>query len=538
MEWIEEENGHWYPTQLAATKVDADWNQADVFAAFIRPRNIEDQDWTHVAYTGGTASDFLNAESALKVLSDFMAWLNDDDIILWWYEESLSLFKMMLDIAIKDSHKPNMLYLSKFLVTFFISNGLRKQTPYYAANAIGVDTRPTLKHYAPNDVRVICELLSKLQYPHKDVLNPPAEFSFPSLQTNPDYNPFLPYQLHIPTKIVHAKGCNELSLYDTSTKGIGFLKTAIRKGYEPCSCCRDEFKSTQKELKRSRNLSTLKNSQYSYFYASGSNVFHNASCHLVLSANKLMGACKYKTIIKKGKVPCKRCNPGPDDEIPVASTRIAPNIEKSKTTAPQHLSKEEIRALKRQQTANDERSRRLSDDTLSDTEKSDIYTLTQPGYAFWAAQGYRTFHLRSCSKLQNLTSLKGFSTYQEAISCGHSPCKTCKPTPKHDALFSVPITSRTRKDETVGDIMSKCASLRYDIVSKEKGVFIVTTPVGKWRIYKKGAAIKLDHINYVHSPGATDYHEQPRLMLSYGDAIDYIHRHDSNLATRHTKGNK
>ena len=539
MEWIEEENGYWYPTQLAATKVDADWNQEDVFAAFIKPQNTANLDWSHVAYTGGTASDFLNAKSSANVLIDFMGWLDDDDIIIWWHDASLSLFKVLLESTVKDTRKPKMLYISEHLKSFLFSNGIRKHSPYYAAEAVGVDTQPALSHYSPNDVRVIFQLLSRLQYPQQYLLTPPPRSCpEPMTQITKGYDPVLPYQCHRPTRIVHVKGCNATSPYDTNTTGINLLDTALQQGYKPCSCCRDEFKTLQRAREREHNLSILNNSQCAYFYADGSDVFHKYSCHLLLSAKKLTGIAKYDTVLRKGKIPCKRCNPGRDDEIPFFSAPSATVSEKSKKAAANpHLSKEEIRALNRQKAANYERVRRLSDDALSDTEKSDIYTLTQPRYAFWAAQGYRTFHLRSCSKLQNLTSLKGFSTYQEAISSGHAPCKTCKPTPKHDALFSVPITSQTREAESKESIMLKCASLGYDSIAKEKGVFIVTTPVGKWRIYKKGAAIKLDHINYIHTPNAKNYHEQPRLMLSYSDAINYIHRHDSTLAAKHADRN-
>jgi len=59
MEWMANENGHFSPTQLAAVKVDENWNIVDKFESFIRPRDTAFHDWEHVAYTGGTATDFL-----------------------------------------------------------------------------------------------------------------------------------------------------------------------------------------------------------------------------------------------------------------------------------------------------------------------------------------------------------------------------------------------------------------------------------------------------------------------------------------------
>jgi hypothetical protein len=46
--------------------------------------------------------------------------------------------------------------------------------------------------------------------------------------------------------------------------------------------------------------------------------------------------------------------------------------------------------------------------------------------------------------------------------------------------------------------------------------------------------VRLEHINLVATPGATSYHEQPRLFLSFRDAFDYSVRHDRHLEARGT----
>ena len=45
MEWMTNENGHFSPTQIAAVKVDENWNEVDTFSSFIRPRDTAFHDW-------------------------------------------------------------------------------------------------------------------------------------------------------------------------------------------------------------------------------------------------------------------------------------------------------------------------------------------------------------------------------------------------------------------------------------------------------------------------------------------------------------
>ena len=101
LEWITNSNGHHSPTQIAAIRVDEQWNTIDEFNSFIRPRDAEFHIWNHVAYTGGKATDFLLARNAHNVLDAFQEWLNADDVILWWYSESEKLFKKIVSLILK-----------------------------------------------------------------------------------------------------------------------------------------------------------------------------------------------------------------------------------------------------------------------------------------------------------------------------------------------------------------------------------------------------------------------------------------------------
>ena len=45
MEWISNQHGNHWPTQLAAARVDAQWNTVDTFSVLFRPRDFSLQQW-------------------------------------------------------------------------------------------------------------------------------------------------------------------------------------------------------------------------------------------------------------------------------------------------------------------------------------------------------------------------------------------------------------------------------------------------------------------------------------------------------------
>ena len=187
--------------------------------------------------------------------------------------------------------------------------------------------------------------------------------------------------------------------------------------------------------------------------------------------------------------------------------------------------KDELRAVKRQKVAAIERSDKLREG-LSQDELNNIYALTQPRYAFWAAKGHKHFHLRSCPTMKNLAHLCGFETYQDAIKARFVPCRHCKPTSKHDLKLSVPIYNQIREHESIQDLETKCKSVGVECSIDDKFVHI-KTPVGKWIVHADSLPIKLEHINLSRNPDDTKYHQQHRVFLSLTDVFLYIMRHDS-----------
>jgi len=525
LEWMTNVEGHHSPTQLAATRVDNNWNVVDEFNYFIRPRDSEFHEWNHVAYTGGTATDFLFAKNAYVVMMSFQEWLKEDDVLLWWYDESEKLFKKLVSLILKIREPHKAISINEHIYAFLAGQPHSRGNPYKIAEGRGITTRPRLKHCSSNDVRVVRELLRTISYPQESLLKPvvkPKKVLKPHMQFA-----HLPYQYDPNTKLIHLKECPTIA--DVETQGFETLKSPIRKGYKPCECCKEEYKTAFRE----RNIDILERTQYTYIYSPESKVFHKYTCGLMLSAKHIMGTRKYETVEKTGRVPCKLCHPTPQDTYkPLPPQLKVLKLKKKKSSM---LAKEDSKAVRRQKVAAEERFRRLKEDNLTETERNDIFTLTQPRFAFWVGQGYQTFHLRSCSKLQEVSNLRGFSTYKDAIRAGFTPCRKCRPTSKHDANFSIPITNRVRENEKIEDLEALCLDAGYSH-RKEGPYFYLETAVGKWRINISAAPIKLEHINLVKTPGAKKYHEQPRLFLSFLDTFDYIKRHDDELAKKKEQG--
>ena len=527
IEWITNAAGHYSPTQLAAIRVDGDWNETARFHSFIRPRDGEFHDWTHVAYSGGNPVDFLRARNAHNVLESFLDWLAEDDIVLWWYNESDQVFNKLHRLILKTRFAKRTISIQDYVYAFLHGQPKSRGNAYQIAEARGILTNPSLKHYAINDAEVMRKLMKKIAYPQKDLLKPvvrPDVVHKPSKQFAE-----LPYRYDTATNMIHLKDCPALSKDEAVTIGFESWKAPLKKGVKPCGCCKEEYRIAFRE----RNMDILERTQYTYVYTKDSMVFHKYSCGVMLSAKSILGSRKYETVIKTGRKPCKLCNPSPEDvyrPLP-PQEKIARLQKKTKKT----VSREDARAILRQRVAAEERDRRLKDDTLTEQERNDVFTLTQPRFAFWSGQGYRTFHLRTCPKLRELSNLRGFATYKEAVSTGYTPCRKCKPTTKHDVKVSIPITNQVRPDEKIEDLETLCREAGYSH-HRDGPYLYLETPVGKWRIHVSESPVKLDHINLVKTPKINQYHEQPRIFLSFLDAFQYIKRHDKKLEREKSEG--
>lgn len=527
MEWMTNENGHFSPTQLAAVKVDENWNIVDKFESFIRPRDTAFHDWEHVAYTGGTATDFLHARKGYNVFTTFNEWLSEDDIILWWYSESEVLYKKLINIIAKITDNHKMVSINRYVAEFLSGQPQSRGNSYKVAEGQGIAVDETLKHNSANDVKVMQELMSIIEYPQELLLKPTEKSKKSSEPQSSGEN--LPYQYDVATNKIHKKGCKHLENCEI-TKGFSLLKSSFRKGGVPCECCKEEYK---KEF-RERNIDIIDRTAYTYVYSPDSEVYHKYTCGLILSAKTIMGTRTYKAILKTGKKPCKVCNPTPTDVYKPLPPQYKENRLKKKKIH-KFLSSEDAKAVKKQRGIAAERKTKLENTSLTETEIKDIYTLTQPEFAFWAGKGYQTFHLRSCSKLQELSNLRGFKTYKQAVRAGFTPCRKCKPTAKHDVNVSIPIGNRIRIDEKIEDVEIMCKEAGFPCYMEGSYLYIETS-VGKWRINIGTSPVKVEHINIAKNPMAKTYHKQPRIFLSFIDTFDYIKRHDTELAKKKANG--
>ena len=79
MEWISNQRGNHWPTQLAAARVDAHWNTVDTLSTLFRPKDFSFQQWGHMAFSGWNKEQFLNGESLYAGLDAFRHWLQPED---------------------------------------------------------------------------------------------------------------------------------------------------------------------------------------------------------------------------------------------------------------------------------------------------------------------------------------------------------------------------------------------------------------------------------------------------------------------------
>ena len=302
--------------------------------------------------------------------------------------------------------------------------------------------------------------------------------------------------------------------------------------------CRSEL------LKQDKNdLLTLSQEEYVFFVASGYQNFHRRTCPRLEGRIGIRGFKSYAQALKAGLSPCKTCKPTRNtgmsrtnkksealSEMRLQSvTEKQKNEKKAPCEIPRYsLKQSELAAVLRLEQAQKERNTAPNRADMTEQEKADFYTLTQPRFAFFAAKGYQAFHTRNCHRLMGRCDIRGFDTFAHAKHAGYTPCKYCKPTSKYDMTLSIPIDNQIRASEKVEDLANACKQYGYPYLLKED-VFALETPVGKWKIYTKTHPVTVDHINVARDPLCTTYHQQHRIFLSMLDALNYINKHDTNL---------
>lgn len=507
LEWVENDAGLVSFTQISMTRVDEKWKLVRGISRRMRPKDSSFHRWNHVAFTGGTEEMFLSAPSYSQAFEDIENWLWPSDTIVWWSNESMEWVQKMVPTITN----PQIVINER--VTNFLGHKLC--SPYQLGKKLKL-TPPGAMHNARNDVEMMRMVLEGIQFP-----NPIPETIAPAATSA--FTPFVPeYIAHIETNKIHKKGCTQLPTTG-STKGYNELTKPVGKGYVPCDCVKEDYR----KARRTRNQSIIDRTEYCFIYSPESKVFHRRDCKIALNAKNIMGTVQYHSCLSTGRVPCKVCNPQYKDET---YQHVLSGKKGSHKKIPiPGLSAKEQRAIKRHRQAQEERAAYRNSGALDQEGKDDLYTLTQPRFAFWAAAGYKTFHLRNCKKMSGLTNLKGFSLYNEAMSSGYRPCKCCRPSPKHDIHVSLPIYSKRRFGEGIEVLVDACKENSYEY-SQEGCQFTLETPVGIWRINTANSPYKLHHINTAMTPeNRTNFHRQPRIFYSLKDTFVYIKRHDDTI---------
>ncbi len=520
MEWITNKNGHHCPTQLAALRVDEEWNTVDSFSTLIRPRDFTFEYWNHMAYSGWQVADFRDADKLYVALDSFVNWLHQDDILCWWHTDSNDMYNLFMKLSGVRDMASEVVFLRPYVVGFLSG---QKGNPYNLCQAHNIEA-PTPMHCSENDVVAMQLLLQGIHFRQEYLLEPPKQWDKePALSKGTSCAPYL-YDPEANT--IHRSDCEHL--HDGIEYPAFFtLTNPIRRHHKPCSCCRDEFYDALWE----RNQDIISRTDYNYVYSTRSKVFHSRNCSHVLLSYDIQGTVSYNTCAKKGLRPCKHCKPSAIDLRPSGES-VTKKVKKNKPSKRANLTSDERKAIGRFLSAKDERENALRGDLTRD-EHNRVMTLTQPGMAFWAAKGHRTFHRRNCAQLNGLNHLRGFARYSDATHAGFAPCRHCKPSKKQDILFSIPITSKERDNDDCSTLVELCTEhcLPHEYDDR---YFTMQTMAGKWRIDMSLRPVRLEHINLIRNHGnTTKYHIQPRLFLSLKDTFDYIMRHDSALIEEH-----
>lgn len=539
LEWVENEEGYVCPTQLAAIRTDEEWNTVDRFSAIIKPFNKSFQIWDHVAFRGVKQSHFLNGESMSDAFRRFFNWCEDTEAILFWAEETADVFAEFSE-SILRFRMPTIKLVSPIVFQIPFNETIYRKSPYYILQkTTGQQAEPN--HCAVKDVENLRLLLSLYRIEPDWVLSGslPEEYRLSvEEKTAMQRNAFL-YCVDTKSGRIHGMNCPQAAEIPEEFCSET-IEALMRKGYRPCKCCKETYWSISRSIVRK----SVEKCGYSYVYSTDSKYFHKPNCIHVqrIPYVKLQGCTFFQSAMNNNRIPCGWCKPNEKDQIraPKQSRKSCVTREMGdrphtkaetkgsvwKTT--RALSDCEKTALKRHDAAVKERTK-TQWSKLTTEEFQDTITLTQPSYAFWAAAGYSTFHLRSCSKLQSMSSIKGFARFDDAIRAGLRPCRRCRPSSKQDMIVSVPIDQRFRKEENMVTLDALCDRSKFRHRYEEPDYYI-ETPAGRWKMTIGTVPVDLYHINLIRTPGnENEYHRQHRLFLSLKDTFAYIKRHDNAL---------
>lgn len=172
MEWISNQHGNHWPTQLAAARVDAQWNTVDTFSVLFRPRDFSLQQWGHMAFSGWSREQFLDGESLYAGLDAFRLWLQPEDTICWWHQEASDLFNMFSKVSGVPDMTQHVVLLCDYIYGYLAGQEASVGSPYKICAARNIVT-PSPAHCSVNDVATMQLLAQDIGFEQKYLLEPP-----------------------------------------------------------------------------------------------------------------------------------------------------------------------------------------------------------------------------------------------------------------------------------------------------------------------------------------------------------------------------
>ena len=536
MEWMED---HYrpHPTQISALRVSEYWGENSRLDQLIRPDSVQDLDWNHMAFTGYGKNDFLRAPGGAAAMRALQSWLLPDDVLCWWSEPTVTAFVTVWQFLFHSSPPFAFCLIAPALEDSLLKAGVfPKGSAYHLAKALKTVV-PGNEHCSADDVNTIRMLISRLHVTPEKMLRHRLSDGLDQAdagRTAQSETGSAKYVLDLTNKQGHIASCS-LIPENVAKKGAATLDDVVRALVIPCKCCSEEYW----RYSRKRAEENIRKMQLNFIFTEETGLFHVPSCLYVQNIPYPMihGSVRYNTAVRKGLEPCGRCWPRPEDEDEpqyaredgfAMRRRMAEKIttgrikETAKEAAGRTLKQHEINAVQRHKQAVKEWEAMPAD--LRGREGHDAYVLTQPGFAFWAAEGYQTFHLRSCPKLKGLSHLHGYARFSDAKRFGLSPCKVCKPSAKYDIVASIPLKQRIRENETEEQIDALCDGLGWNHEYREDAYYI-ETPVAKWKLMTGTHPLVVYHM----PKGSVEYHKQHRTFLSMTDTVEYIRRHDESI---------
>ncbi|MBE5807784.1 MAG: hypothetical protein E7317_05540 [Clostridiales bacterium] len=545
LEWCELD-GRICPTQLSALRVLPGWKTLARYDVLIKPQSGTTPDWPFVAYGGYAPEAFDEALPATTAFSRLRFWLGPKDVLCWWRAGAATTFITLYRLFLREMPTNSMrLVAPAVALALGDEDAPNEKSLYtYVRERDAVPEWNYVPHRSADDVDLLNALCRRLYLDEGEVLAhrlPPMAANRRIWELDGQSGAVKAQQgrfcVDLVAKKAHAAGCAKRPK-GHATEEYATILECVRIGVKPCACCRAEYWKANE----ARAQVIIDKSKYRYVY-SGGDVFHRTGCmhvkHIPFMA--LKGCKRYQVALDKGKRPCGWCRPKPlpEEDVPLPlpapqhaeteAASAAPARDKDGFT--RALTKAEKSAIRRHGQAAKERAQ------LADDADHDAFTLSRSGYSFWAAHGYRTFHLRQCPRLQGLKHLHGYATYADAVRAHLKPCRTCKPTAKFDLKISVPIYQQLRADETAEELDAICEMNGWKH-ALEDGKYLIETDVGKWKLVFGTSPVDVYHINKVTTPDNTNnYHRQHRLFLSMTDTLEYIRRHDATLAEKRGAGN-